>query len=81
MLAPRPGTATLLVPLVGHGQTAALAWEVSRGAAIAGNGPAGGIVLVRAQRGIGLRALRDGVLAIQIPQFMCNETSNARWTT
>ena len=81
ILAPRPDSAILLLPLVGHGESATLEWEISRGAAIAGKGPAGGIVLVRAQQGIGLRALKDGVLAIQIPQFLCNETSNARWTT
>lgn len=80
ILAPRPDSATLLLPLVGHDQTATLEWEISRGAAIAGNGPAGGIILVRAQQGIGLRAIRDGVLAIQIPQLLCNETSTARWT-
>lgn len=81
MLAPRPGSAILLLPLVVNGETATLEWEISRGAAIAGKGPAGSIVLVRAHQGIGLRAIKDGVLAIQIPQLLCNETSNARWTT
>lgn len=80
VLVPRPDAATLLLPLAGHGRNATLTREISRGAAIAGNGPAGSVIVIHAQQGIGLRALQDGVLAIHVPEILCTNTRTERWT-
>lgn len=71
-LAPRPGSATLLLTLAGPGPDQTLVREIARGAAIAGKGPAGGTLLVHAQPGIGLRALLEGTLAIRVPESLCS---------
>ncbi|MBX9885716.1 MAG: hypothetical protein K2X68_12175 [Novosphingobium sp.] len=70
-LAPRPGLAALYLPLVPARHHAALDWALARGAALNGTGPLGGLVLTAPPPGLGLRALREGALAIAIPSFLC----------
>lgn len=76
-LSPRPDSAALILPLAGHASLATLQQEIQHGAAIAGPGPAGGTILLNARPGIGLRALRAGLLAIRIPAALCSNTEIA----
>jgi hypothetical protein len=70
-LAPRPGLPTLYLPLMQANRHAALDWALAHGAALNGTGPLGGLVLTAPPPGFGLRALREGALAIAVPSFLC----------
>ena len=69
-LAPRPGLAALYLPLVPARHHAALDWALANGAALNGRGPFGALILAAPPRGLGLRALREGALAIAIPSLL-----------
>ncbi|MCY1671694.1 hypothetical protein OVA07_11825 [Novosphingobium sp. SL115] len=73
-LAPRRDAATLVVPLVGTAK-GPLAWALAHGAAVAGPGPDGGVILVKADTSLGWRALLDGALAIRLPETLCTNAS------
>ncbi|MEO0033631.1 MAG: hypothetical protein RIS94_3389 [Pseudomonadota bacterium] len=70
-LAPAPGAAVLYLPLAGHVRGGALDWALHHGGALAGVGPGGGVLMMNVQTGFGWRALREGALAIRVPQSMC----------
>ncbi|GEN98473.1 hypothetical protein NSE01_03060 [Novosphingobium sediminis] len=70
-LAPRPGLATLHVPVLPPARHAALDWALARGAAISGSGPFGGLILANSPTGFGARAFREGALALAIPSLLC----------
>lgn len=74
VLVPDQNSATLLLPFADTNRAAVLEREILQGAVITGSSPVGGIVLIHTQQGIGLRALRDGVLAIRIPENLCVNT-------
>jgi len=70
-LIPRPGQAALYLPLVAADGHAALDWALANGAALNGTSPFGGLILSAPPPGLGARALREGVLAVAIPSFLC----------
>lgn len=76
-LAPASGAAVLYVPLANAPRDSALAWALEHGAALAGTGPAGSVMLLNAQTGFGWRALREGALAIRIPESLCKGAGKA----
>lgn len=69
-LAPRPGLAALYLPLTPN-RHHALGWALAHGASLNGRGPFGGLILATSPRGLGLRALGEGALAIAIPSYLC----------
>ncbi|WP_298194796.1 hypothetical protein [Novosphingobium sp.] len=70
-LAPRPGLAALYVPFVPGSPRAALDWALENGAKLNGAGPFGGLILISPPPGLGMRAMREGALAVAIPSFLC----------
>jgi hypothetical protein len=70
---PRPGLATLYLPLAPARQHPALEAALAQGSYIMGTGPAGGLILGGAQPGLVLQAAREGALAVAVPSFLCRQ--------
>jgi hypothetical protein len=70
-LAPRPGLAALYVPVLPAPHRPALDWALAHGATLNGKGPLGGMILTSPPPGLGMRALREGALAVAVPAFLC----------
>ncbi|MFM2372852.1 MAG: hypothetical protein RIS85_2574 [Pseudomonadota bacterium] len=73
-IAPRRDTATLILPVTGSAD-GALAWALAHGAAMAGPGPGGSVVLLKADASLGWRALLGGAVAIRVPETLCTNAS------
>jgi hypothetical protein len=75
-LAPRPGLATLYLPLVPAARRPALNWALGHGGYVIGAGPAGGLILGGIRADLTLRAAREGALALAIPSALCRQSGH-----
>lgn len=73
-IAPRQDAATLVLPVTGSADDV-LAWALAHGAAMAGPGPGGGVVLLKADASLGWRALLGGAVAVRVPETLCMNAS------
>jgi len=74
--APRPGIATLYLPLAPARHHPALDWAIAHGSYVMGTGPAGGLILGGAQPGFAFRAAGEGALAVAVPSFLCRQSES-----
>jgi hypothetical protein len=72
-IAPRPGLATLYLPLLPASHRPALGWALAHGGYVMGAGPAGGLILGGAQADLMLRAPGEGALALAVPSSLCRQ--------
>jgi hypothetical protein len=70
-LAPRIGSAVLLLPITNQAGHKALQWALANNARVLGSSVVGGIVLDHAPDQIFLNALNAGALAISVPAAAC----------
>ena len=71
VLAPRVGSAVLLLPITDQARQRALQWALANDARLIGRSVVGGIVLDHAPDKTFINALEAGALAISVPAAAC----------